>query len=284
MRGAHQIGFRAGRVRFIGSRWQGLRFPSPFLVFLPAPPLPPQPPPTLPQRRRRSARAGPRRACLNVPRPWAAQGSVCPRLPGAPHRLFRRLLAGGRWATDCCPAHAASACSEGLGALALPNPAPPPPGTVRRTLLNPSSAGRAVQPAVLYPWVVSADGLVCFLRRCSAGRRPETPQSWFRRAYVIRGGGRSSVQEPLGRRRRRRRGCLRRRRIGGTFCTGRAAGTTAAAGATRSCRPPPRRPAGGTRPTTRRRRRPCGTTRGPRRAGRRSRAPQVGPPPSNPQI
>jgi len=130
VRGAHQIGFRAGRVRFIGSRWQGLRFPSPFLVFLPAPPLPPQPPPTLPQRRRRSARAGPRRACLNAPRPWAAQGSVCPRLPGAPHRLFPRLLAGGRWATDCCPAHAASACSQGLGALALPNPAPPPPATV----------------------------------------------------------------------------------------------------------------------------------------------------------
>lgn len=298
MRGAHQIGFRAGRVRFIGSRWQGLRFPSPF------PSLPPRAACLSPTSSSSSSRLplcrSHRRLFLHAgadqraqaseqpaspcPVSWATRGSVCPRLASP---FSRRFLAGGRWATGCRPAHAVSVCSRGLGALDLPRPVPSPLGNRESYAPESISCRRdrpAGRPSAHRSRVASADGCVCFLCRCSAGRTPEAPWSWLRRAYVIRGGGRSWVQAPLGRRRRRRRrGCLRRRRIGGTICTGRAAGTTAA-GATRSFRPHPRRRAGGTRRTTRRLRHPCGTMPGPRRAVRRRRPPQVGLPPANPQI
>jgi hypothetical protein len=64
----------------------------------------------------------PRPPSLDDLRPWE-------RLPAPPGRfaspillLFRGSLADGWRAAGCCPAHATSACPQGLGALALPKP------------------------------------------------------------------------------------------------------------------------------------------------------------------
>ena len=147
LRGAHQIGLRAGRARPL-YRLMLARSPfplSPFLVLPPSrphlsslplahlfhlstPPEGPRPTADDPRRGRRSARAVPRPPCLRDLRPLE-------RLPAPPGRfaspilfLFRGSLAD-RWrAAGCCPAHAASTYPQGLGALALPNPVPPPLG------------------------------------------------------------------------------------------------------------------------------------------------------------
>lgn len=207
MRGAHQIGFRAGRVRFIGSRWQGLRFPSPF-PSLPSRPTSPSScylsptsrPPPCPSHRRLFLHAG---ADQRVPAP-DEPASPCP----GPER---RKGASAR-ASPALRIAFSAACS--------------PAGGGRRTAAPPTPS-----PRVLKGWTPLPFQNRRRLRwePCSTGRRLEASQSWLCRAYVIRGGGRSWVQAPLvRRRRRRRRGCLRRHRIGGTICTGRAA--TAPAG------------------------------------------------------